>query len=221
MKILFFLGLNFTLLACVHPGRADSNKTEFHCEVAPQEFALSLSTISGKAESFLPHVGDKKFENYLSLNLPFAPFSQLNSDIQNQFGNLKNRGEVHITVITPPEFDAILSQKLSMKEINAIAENFKIQDSEVKAVCLGRGDAVLAGIKQSTYFVVLESQSLVELRRQISSAYLAKGGKPHEFDPENYYPHITIGFSLRDLHESDGVKKDKNTCIAQLLLINK
>ena len=34
----------------------------------------------------------------------------------------------------------------------------------------------------------------------------------------DFYPHITLGFTKRDLHFEDGVRKDKSTCVADLNL---
>lgn len=33
-----------------------------------------------------------------------------------------------------------------------------------------------------------------------------------KFRAERFFPNITVGFNKRDLHESDGVIKDKTTC---------
>ncbi|OGT48298.1 MAG: hypothetical protein A3E82_05775 [Gammaproteobacteria bacterium RIFCSPHIGHO2_12_FULL_38_11] len=49
---------------------------------------------------------------------------------------------------------------------------------------------------------------MLNIRRQIYQEYLANGGTRQAWDPDHYYPHITVGYSLRDLHESDGVIKD-------------
>ncbi len=193
-----------------------SQKAEFNCMGETTEFALGAAQISGKIEPFLPHSGAKKFESYLAINLSYPPFAKLFEEIQKQFGKLKNRGEAHLTVITPPEFDEVLSPYLSMKEINEIGKKFTIQSSQLEMLCLGRGEVLIGGVRETSFFIVIESGDLIEFRRQVFKAFAAKGGPPGKFDPENFYPHITIGFSLRDLHEFDGVKKGRNACVSKI-----
>ncbi len=212
MRSLTIIGLSALLMTCSH----ESHKTEFHCFGEPQVFTIQSTKISGAGESFVPHTGQKKFESYLALNLNYAPFASLYEDLQKSYGRLKNRAEAHVTVVTPPEYDEVLSAFLTMNEINDLASKFEIQKAHLNALCIGRGETLLNDKTESVYFVVLDSKDLLKLRHQIFNAFVAKGGLPSHFDPENFYPHITLGFSLRDLHESDGVKKGRNACFSKL-----
>ena len=217
-KFILVLSVLF-LTNCMH----SSEKTEFHCLIESPEFSLAAELVSGKDEKFIIHKGDKKLENYLALNLPYPSFAKLHLDLEAQYGKLKNRGEAHLTVITPVEFESSLNSKLSIDEINKIAEDAQIQASKLRPICIGRGTSKVNEQNESTYFIVMEADELFDLRRKIQKAFVGKGGQIEQFNPDHYFPHITIGFSLRDLHESDGVIKSKNACLAKLnlrLLLN-
>lgn len=60
----------------------------------------------------------------------------------------------------------------------------------------------------------VNSPDLVAIRKEIQELYVSRGGDGRLFEANHYYPHITVGFSKQDLHEADGVIKDKNSCIA-------
>jgi hypothetical protein len=119
-------------------------------------------------------------------------------------------------VITPIEYDKILSKKIKIRDINALAEKFNIQGSHFKPVCIGKGSTTLNSDALDAYFVVVSSDDLFKLRSEIQKLYIAKGGAPSDFNPESYYPHITLGFTQRDLHLEDGVIKDERSCLYRL-----
>lgn len=170
--------------------------------------------ISGLLEQFILHHGLEKFSNYISVSLEYGDFGKLWKDLSEDIRGLKNRGEAHVTVITPVEYDEALKTKLSIEELDQMAQDLRIQESQLKLICLGKGEKIGVG---QTYFVVLESEPLIDFRKKVLVSFLKKGGSPGQFDPEHFYPHITVGFSLRDLHESDGVIKDKNSCFKKLV----
>jgi 2'-5' RNA ligase len=128
---------------------------------------------------------------------------------------MKNRGEGHITVISPVEYSKVLKNKISMEEINQIALAHRIQSSRFKIVCLGKGTVK----KMETYFLVLESQDLIHLREEIYEQFVKNGGDMKAFDPHLFYPHITLGFTDQDLHFEQGVVKDRRSCIADINII--
>lgn len=212
--ICIYLSLSFLLFTCAN----QSQKTEFHCLGELKEFTFKAKKINGESEKFVAHMGSKKFENYVVITLPYAPFGELLTSLQGQYGSLKSRSEAHVTVITPPEYDEVLSSFLTIKEINDLAQNSNIQVLKLQPICLGKAEAEISGATETAYFVVVQSQEVIDFRRRVYDAFVAKGGSPSRFDPENFYPHITVGFSLRDLHESDGVRKGKNACAAVLKL---
>jgi 2'-5' RNA ligase len=126
----------------------------------------------------------------------------------NYFKGWNPTGEAHVTTITPVEYFWILKNYVDMKKINQIANELKIQNSDLTVLGLGRGQTLIDGKIEETYFVIVHSENLLKIRRSIYQEYLKAGGNPANWNPENFYPHITIGFTKRDLHEKDGVLKD-------------
>lgn len=181
---------------------------------ATKEFNAPATT--EKAE-FIPHTEEAPMKAYLAMNLPYPPYKALAEKVEKEEGvKLTTRGEAHITVVTPIEYDKVLKKHISIAEIHKIAEAAKIQDTEFTPVCIGRGQKELNGKLEKTYFVVVESPALIELRGRIEEAYVKNGGKAQNFVPEKFLPHITLGFTSRDLHQEDGVIKNRTSCIKQL-----
>jgi hypothetical protein len=185
----------------------------------PSAISLTLSSAIHASAPFLAHEGTGAFDNYLSMNLPFAPAEALWKALEKQVNQpLKNRGEAHITVISPPEFSQVLGKVLTMKDINEIATNMAIQNARFTPLCLGRAQVSLEGKLEQSYFVVVRSEDLVNIRRAIFDRYVAKGGEASLWDPLHFYPHITIGFTKQDLHEEgNGVRKGINACFCETL----
>lgn len=136
--------------------------------------------------------------------------SQLENHLKQKLNYLKSwepQGEAHVTTITPPEF-SILSKYISQQDINEIAKAMKIQDSDLEILELGRGELNIKGNIEKTFFVIVRSQNLIDIRKAIHAEFVRRGGDNNSFNPEKFYPHITVGYTQRDLHESDGVIKD-------------
>jgi 2'-5' RNA ligase len=168
---------------------------------------------------FVRHESSAPFGSYLSMNIPYAPVLGLHDDVKGVAGlDLITRGEAHITVVTPPEYDGALKSYLSIKKIHDLAERLEIQETPFKVVCLGKGEKVEGTKTLTTYFIVVKSPELLKIRREIRDAFVKAGGDPKAFVPEEFYPHITVGFTDRDLHREDGVVKDDRSCTANLEL---
>jgi len=162
--------------------------------------------------NFVPHTGSGAFGSYVTMNIPQGPVVKTCKAIEKAIGKkLINRGEAHITVVTPPEYNKILKPFLTMERINQIAEQNLIQNSSFDILCIGSGQSQLNGKKEETFFFVVQSTDLLKLRREVSRAFEAAGGEKGLFDAEKFYPHITIGFTKRDLHLSDGVVKNETS----------
>lgn len=177
-------------------------------------FAADMQ-LSGKTstDKFVEHTDNSAFGSWLGLNLEFAPFNTLRQDVEKIIKyKLTNRGEAHITVVTPPEYDKVLKAHLKIQDINKIAKDFKIQSATWKAECVGTASLVIDNKTESTYFVVVTSDELIKLRHKIKQAFEQNGGDRDSFVPEKYQPHVTLGYTKRDLHFEDGVSKDKISC---------
>ena len=157
--------------------------------------------------------------NYISVSLPFAPANLLKKHIERSTGlTLIDRGEAHITVLTPPEMQ-VLTQKLSKESVVDLLGVADLQDESFNVVCLGRGRITSGDKALDTYFIVTASKGLFERRARVEQAFLAAGGSLTQFSATHYFPHVTLGFTERDLHESDGIIKDKNSCIEPLQIV--
>ena len=152
---------------------------------------------------------------YLAKSINFDPINELRKDIEASNNIvLKHRNEAHITVITPPEFEDVLSEFVSKEEINHLADAFDLTQESFHIACIGRGQLD----ELQTYFLLIESERLVEFRRKIQLIYEQRGGVSGAFVADHYFAHITIGFTHRDLHESDGVIKNPRSCWARVIL---
>lgn len=152
---------------------------------------------------------------YLAQNISFQEIKSLKEKIENKIGkNLKNRGEAHITVITPPEYE-VLKEKLSMTAIDELASIAEIQQIPFEVLCLGRGQYFNKN-EDETFFIVVKSQRLLELRKKIKDTFVKSGGDNFAFNPEVFFPHITVGYTNRDLHFQDGIVKDTSSCFIAL-----
>lgn len=155
--------------------------------------------------------------NFLSLNIIYEPVLELRTSIK-EFLQLENdlkfstvifpQGEAHVTIITPPDF-AILSQHLSMSEIETIALSEGVQSSDLHILGLGSAKKVLENETRETFFLIVESLKLRKIRLLVYDKFVEKGGDPGAWDPAWFFPHITIGFTHTDLHEPDVLKNIK------------
>ena len=194
--------------------KTDSNSL---ADNSPQ-FAIDRTVWDNGDIEFIPHHGTGVFSNYVTMEVNFPPIKNLFDKVNDyKEQKLKNRGEAHITVITPPEYNQVLSKVLNMDQIDQVAKNLDIQKARFQIECVGLAKADISGNTEEAYYVVVKSESLLEIRKAIFKLYVEKGGEPSHFDPNNWYPHITLGFTKSDLHEGPHkVKKGPNSCFANL-----
>ncbi len=187
---------------------------------AGDKLKLQDSVFDNSDLPFIVHNGEGRFGSYLTMEVNFEPVADLFKQLllQKRF-QLTNRGEAHITVITPIEYFDVLKSKVTIEEINLIARDLKIQSSRFSTVCLGRGQAQVEGKKEKTFYVVVKSEDLIEIRKEVHNLFVSRGGDRSLFNPEEYYPHITLGFTKRDLHESDGVIKSEESCHKNIQIV--
>lgn len=159
-----------------------------------------------------PVASDKKpasIKNYVSLDLEYPEY-KATLDRLDTFLSIKlvNRGEAHITVITPPEFKT-LSEKISPEVIHQEWENWsaKIFDK----VCLGEGSLKEKNKVFKTYYIVVHAPEIKGFRMFLKNKYGVDN-----FNSELFYPHITLGFTEKDLHFEQGVVKDPKSCPQKL-----
>lgn len=195
--------------------------------ISSSVFAQNLTlnnTVKSKV-NFITHTGTGEFSSYLGMNIKFEPIKDLFFQLDKHLGgrlNKKNaRTEAHITVITPVEYFRVLKEKISMAEINDLALKAKIQDVNFKVECLGQGKAIVKNKFHETYYVVVSSPKIVQLREKVFEIFKERGGNTSQFDPHLFYPHITVGYTHKDLHLGpNGVKKGLNSCYLPIQMVN-
>lgn len=172
---------------------------------------IEAAALNGEGQPF------EKHKNYLAKPLPYAPMAKVLKQLEEKIGQtLITRGESHVTILTPPEFDKI-KKVVTIDEVNAIADRHQLLVSQLEPVCLGRGEAPLGKDKlEQTYFIVLNAPELLSIREEIRHLVVSRGSAPELFEAEKFYPHITVGFTKADLHESQGVIKDRRSCLFDL-----
>lgn len=213
----FFLSLVLMLSGCV----SVSHETESYrppvdaLAVQPKTLQISKKVFETSQLPFVSHKGAGEFDTALAMNVPYEPVKELRKQLESELGQKlkfftgwEKEGEAHITVVTPPEYFHLLKDKISIEEIEKIARAHKIQNSSFEVVGLGSATREINGKPETTYFVMVRALNLSEIRKQIFRAFVKAGGNKNKWDPEQFYPHITIGYTERDLHESDGVLKD-------------
>ncbi len=182
------------------------------CSTWQKTKKIPVSADFNQEVEFIPHTEDKPFGSYLSMNLPYEPFTQIRNQLESMMEKkLINRGEAHITVITPPEF-SILKSKMTIHEINQIAIDANLQKTKYQPLCIGLGEKKINDRLEQTYFVVVSADPLFAIRQKISDLFISRGGDRLSFKSEVFYPHVTLGFTLKDLHYEDGIIKDATTC---------
>lgn len=100
---------------------------------------------------------------------------------------------------------------MTSEKINQIAQDYDIQSSDLRILGIGSGKKLFNGQMGETFFIIVESKKLLQIRNAIYKKYLDYKGPvsgPNAFKPNDFYPHITIGFTHDDIHESDGLIKD-------------
>jgi hypothetical protein len=179
--------------------------------------SIPSAFLNSSAMPFQSHQGSG-LGSYLVLNLNFTLIKPIVDTLIKIFeGSLRGRGEAHITIISPLEFKSGLKSVLTIEEINSIALAYSIQSSTFSVLCLARQsqfDAKL-GKRSFVYNFIVQSSDLLEIRKQIEARYIEKGGDASNFDPDRFYPHITLAFEEHgDWFPEDQVFKTKKTCIS-------
>ncbi|KAI8908002.1 hypothetical protein EDD86DRAFT_208704 [Gorgonomyces haynaldii] len=195
----------------------------------PKSFPLNFDALDTSSVAFLPKTVPTAFGSYLQQTLDFTLIAPVFQKLNASVGTLQSRGEAHITVISPPEFNATLSQFLTIDEVNQIAQKLNIQSTPFWPICIGQQSQVetatsagkrtdLIGKRTSVFNILIDAPGLVSIRDAIYRAYLKKGGNPSNFNPRDFYPHITLGFENHDWFVQDSVYKTTSTCVANVQL---
>lgn len=189
------------------------------CILQAQQFTLSSDVFNNRP--FISHQGEETYSNYLSKDVLLEPINNLRHQLESHYNiSLKHRGEAHITVLTPPEFD-ILKPFISISEIDSISRSMQIERSSFIIDAIGKSSKLIDDREFITFYLIIESEALMNIRREIFNYSVKKGFKLSTFKPSNWEPHITIGYIGRDLYKSDGVNKSISSKIFDIKILNK
>jgi len=170
---------------------------------------FSLMVVSCQNQPLASVKKPASVKSYVSLDLEYPEYQQTLDKLDTFLSTkLVNRGEAHITVLTPPEFKTVTANT-SAEVIHQEWEEWKTKT--FKKVCLGEGTVKDKKKVLKTYYVVVESSELLAFRKYVKTKYNVKN-----FEAEVFYPHITLGFTERDLHFEQGVIKDQKSCPEKL-----
>ena len=198
----FMLVFSFVWGGCRHMETASSPQPQAEVAIRVVPEALATQKLDWTAKS-----------QYVDMKVPYEPIAQLKKEIEAREGvTLQSRGEAHITVITPPEM-SVLRTRLSLEQINGIIEKSRIQSIPFQLQCLGRGQLKQGDRRLATYYLLVQAPGLLQVREKLRQQFIAAGGERQAFSVERFRPHITVGFTERDLHSEDGVIKDSRSCI--------
>lgn len=170
---------------------------------------FSLFVVSCQNQPLIDHKKPAVAKSYVSLDLEYPEYQQTLNKLDIFLGTkLVNRGEAHITVLTPPEFKAVTTNT-SAEVIHQEWADWKTKT--FKKVCLGEGQIKENKKVLKTYYIVVESSDILAFRKYLKNKYALKN-----FEAEVFYPHITLGFTEKDLHFEQGVIKNQKSCPEKL-----
>ncbi|KAJ2881120.1 hypothetical protein IWW38_005841, partial [Coemansia aciculifera] len=109
--------------------------------------------------------------------------------------------------------------------IEDIARQGSIQNARLQPVCVGRFKGGLPNPASEAdkgcfllYSLVVADVfgDLANIRQEVFKLYRKKGGEGALFQPEGFWPHVTLGFDRRDLFIEDAIYKGSNFCYAPI-----
>jgi hypothetical protein len=178
---------------------------------------LSPGALDSSSHPYIHYLGFKHPMNrqnihdaaFLAMNLPRNPILKLRDDLAHALDRpLKGFNEAHITVVTPPELNDHFVG-VAQDEISIWAQTHGIQ--KLPFFVRGVGQASLSresGPSISTYFLVVESADILRFRSEVFKRFSRTKAEDLSFEP-----HITLGFTERDLHAQEGIRKDASSLI--------
>ena len=174
-----------------------------------------------KPVSFISHNNPiQKYGTYLARNISFEPISQIRRHIEVQRNlKLKHRGEAHITILTPPEYNQIRewNPTISMNSINRLVGPV-VQYLHFNILGIGSVKGLNTDNERSeVFFLVIRSRGLRAIRKLIAAEWSIP---TKVFNPMQQDFHITIGFTVSDLFSRTGfeIKKDMSSIQLDLRL---
>ncbi|MDA9951556.1 hypothetical protein N9D31_03165 [Oligoflexaceae bacterium] len=167
------------------------------------------------------YFGEGDMNAALAMKISYLPVVKIRRQIEASLYNGKRlkfltawepNGEAHVTTIGPFEYQKCMWSKkrglsvLHMKQIEQLALKMQIQKSDLKIQALGVAFKKFEDL-ESSHFILVRSNNLLRIRRAVYAWYLRKGGEVGCWNPNLFFPHITVGYTHEDIHYPD-VKKN-------------
>ncbi|KAJ3253377.1 hypothetical protein HK103_000697, partial [Boothiomyces macroporosus] len=192
----------------------DEYVEEFPISVPGNPFQVNFNILDASSVPFTP--ADSTLVQTLDYSLVQPLFDQINSAFG---GNLVALGSAGIPIFSSFEYIHGLSYVLTMDKINQIAQENGIQYAQFDIACVAKqtGVSPLDKKRHTIYSVLVRSDDLLSIRKAIYAEYLAAGGPPSNFNPDDFLPFFNVAFDSglqADLLERDLVFKHYKTCIA-------
>ena len=221
MHRLFFLLQIFCFLTINHFSIA--NDINWELQIKKQRVSKSKDFYKDlySKQEFISHINpDAFYGTYLIQNVSYEPVLKIKNAIE-KIKNIQliSRGEAHITILTPPEFNKIKESypDFSMEQIESLYKD-KIQNMSWKNLGIGvQKGQNHKGEYSEVYYLVVHSKDLRELRYKIQKDFDISN---EVFNPELQDFHVTIGFTNSDLHNIDKSAKTLDKDLAMPLVIN-
>lgn len=174
------------------------------------------------------YFGEGDWNGALAMDISYTPILRIRDQIEKSLYNGKPlkfltawepQGEAHITTITPVEYQECMWSEdrkidvLHIKDIEEIALDHNIQGSDLVFLGMGYGEKDFTDRNNidQTHFVIVTSKNLLKIRHAVYSRYLENGGDAGCWNPDQFYPHITVGYTHKDIHFPDVEKNLKNS----------
>lgn len=182
--------------------------------------AMAQVQLSLDVFNYVPFSDQFSEDGALIMNVDYQAVADVRRQIEEIYDlELEDRGEAHITVITPPEAQGWFTE--SEKGIrdyystDAMIANYSpdLQFTYFEVVCVGMQEN---DDGRKVFYLVVDAPGLIETRddiKLIAGMNAEEMGEELEFDPFAYDPHITIGFVEGDVH---GVSKGQDTCVQDI-----
>lgn len=177
----------------------------------PHRFWLPLDTFL--RVSFLEIDEESLGGPVFAQNLHAPPLDELRRAIEKRTQlTLQAPEGSSLAILDAFETKAVLASGFSRDELHRMALEFDIQGYDFEPVCVGRGSIGTGEEGRSVYFMVVRSPAVQEFRGRLRETLINRDPGGAALLREPYEPHVTLGYTHRDLTHEDGVKKDETSC---------
>jgi 2'-5' RNA ligase len=182
-----------------------------------QAMSVKTLTLSRKVFQRVPFSSQYSEEGALIRNVYYPAVNDLIPQLNKLYQlDLEDRKEAHITVVTPPEYQKRLKDLFTVNDILSRYQN-GMQGIPFEVVCVGSRKSSTSSNR--VFYLVVKSPKLLNLRfdlAKVAGDRALEQGRPMIFQPEVFWPHITIGYEKGDVFE---FSKGPESCLPGVKLV--